>query len=123
MILTTLEQWRSWSSVYTMLPYVVKLELEQDRIASWESAWKEAAPDSFVLESGKGGRYTFLGLQPFSTIHGKGLKAEITLSGHVTRREGEPLSMVKQWMSSYHSPKVEGGPKFLVDVSGIGVTM
>lgn len=112
MILTTLEQWRSWSSVYTMLPYVVKLELEQDRIASWESAWKEAAPDSFVLESGKGGRYTFLGLQPFSTIHGKGLKVEITVSGHVTRREGEPLSMVKQWMSSYHSPKVEGGPKF-----------
>ncbi|NOV02377.1 anthranilate synthase component I family protein [Paenibacillus planticolens] len=113
MILTTLEQWRSWSSTFTMLPYVIKLELEEDRVASWESAWKEASPDSFVLESGKGGRYTFLGLQPFSTVHGKGLEAEIALSGKVTRVKGEPLTVVKQWMSSYRSPKVEGAPKFL----------
>lgn len=113
MIVTTLEQWRSWSSAYTMLPYVVKFELDEDRIFSWESAWKEAAPDSFVLESGKGGRYTFLGLQPFSTVHGKGMEAEMILSGHVTRMKGEPLSIVKKWMSLYLSPKVEGGPKFL----------
>ena len=27
MILTTIEQWRDWSSTYTMLPYVIKLDL------------------------------------------------------------------------------------------------
>lgn len=113
MILTTLEQWHSWSSSYTMLPYIIKLGLAEDRIASWEEAWKVAAPDSFVLESGKGGRYTFLGLQPFSTVHGKGLEAEIAMGQAKTTIQGEPLHVVKQWMSSYHSPKVEGTPKFL----------
>ncbi|MDR6885175.1 anthranilate synthase component I family protein [Bacillus sp. 3255] len=113
MILTTFEQWRSWSSSYTMLPYMIKLGLAEDRIVSWEEAWKGAATNSFVLESGKGGRYTFFGLQPFSTVKGKGLEAEITTGRDTTVRQGEPLTIVKQWMSAYRSPKVEGAPKFL----------
>lgn len=121
MILTTVEQWRNWSSAYTMLPYVIKLGLADDRIASWQEAWKEAAPDSFVLESGKGGRYTCFGLQPFSTVHGYGLDAEMTMINkeshtgklEVSRLRGKPLDIVKQWMSAYCSPKVEGAPKFL----------
>ncbi|MEI0736680.1 hypothetical protein VQ056_08310 [Paenibacillus sp. JTLBN-2024] len=28
--------------------------------ASWSHAWKQASPHSFVLESGKDGRYTYL---------------------------------------------------------------
>ncbi|MEW9702480.1 anthranilate synthase component I family protein [Paenibacillus sp. SI8] len=123
MILTTLEQWRSWSSKYTMLPYVIKLGLADDRIASWLGAWQSAAPDSFVLESGKGGRYTYFGLQPISKISGKAWEAEITTMAvrssentskpKVTRVQGAPLDAVKQWMAPFHSPKVEGIPKFL----------
>ncbi|UKS26251.1 anthranilate synthase component I family protein [Paenibacillus sp. HWE-109] len=120
MILTSLEQWRNWSSTYTMLPYVMKLGLAEERVASWEAAWKGASPDSFVLESGKGGRYTFFGLQPFSTVRGTGLIAEITRlpltnneGTNVLHREGKPLDIVKQWMAPFHSPNVEGAPKFL----------
>ena len=115
MILTTVEQWQEWSSTYTMLPYVIKLGLADDRIASWEDAWKEASPDSFVLESGKGGRYTHFGLHPFSTVRGTGLEAEITshTNSAMSRVHGKPLDIVKQWMSAYHSPKVQGAPKFV----------
>jgi len=128
MILTTMEQWREWASTYTMLPYVIKVGLADDRIASWEGAWQQAAADSFVLESGKGGRYTFFGLRPTSTIRGKGTDAEIVINAtsidymqgltspyqsSMTRVQGAPLDMVKQWMAPYVSPKVEGAPKFL----------
>ncbi|MBD0384573.1 anthranilate synthase component I family protein [Paenibacillus sp. WST5] len=94
-----------------MLPYVIKLGLADDRIHSWQEAWKEAAPDSFVLESGKGGRYTFFGLHPISAIRGKGMKAEISVPAQSLT--GAPLDVVKQWMAPYRSPKVEGAPKFL----------
>ncbi|MFD0698933.1 anthranilate synthase component I family protein [Paenibacillus sp. GCM10027628] len=113
MILTTIEQWRTWSSAYTMLPYVIKLGLADDRIHSWQEAWKEAAPDSFVLESGKGGRYTFFGLRPISVIRGKGMEAEISVSVPAQTLAGSPLDVVKQWMAPYRSPKAEGAPKFL----------
>ncbi|NEW09568.1 anthranilate synthase component I family protein [Paenibacillus sp. SYP-B3998] len=118
MILTTLEQWRSWSSAYTMLPYVIKLGLADDRIASWHEAWNQASPNSFLLESGKGGRYTCWGLHPITTIHGVGMQAEISgrdrdHKSDVSHVQGKPLDVVKQWMAPYRSPKVEGAPKFL----------
>ncbi|MBP1996149.1 anthranilate synthase component I family protein [Paenibacillus eucommiae] len=119
MIITTLEHWRSWSSAYTMLPYVIKLELQEDRVHSWQAAWQSASPDSFVLESGKDGRYTFLGLNPRSTIRGTGEEAEISqvdemhAAAFCKTVSGKALQVVKDWMLPYRSPKVEGAPKFL----------
>jgi para-aminobenzoate synthetase component 1 len=117
-IVTTLEHWRGWSSAYTMLPYVIKLGLADDHIQSWSKAWESASPESFVLESGKGGRYTFLGLNPISMIRGKGKEAEITNKPYrgVERRwivQGKPLEVVKAWLEPYTSPRVAGAPKFL----------
>jgi para-aminobenzoate synthetase component 1 len=123
-IAATSEHWRNWASSYTMLPYIIKLGLAEDRIQSWEKAWKAASSDSFVLESGKGGRYTFLGLQPLSTIRGYGQEAEITLAAHrhmapedqrpqSRKVNAKPLEAVKEWMSPYRAPKLEGMPKFL----------
>jgi para-aminobenzoate synthetase component 1 len=117
-IVTTMEHWRGWSSAYTMLPYVIKLGLAEDRIRSWSRAWESATPDSFVLESGKGGRYTFVGLTPISTLHGTAERAEIVVhqeEGGPLHRivQGKPLEVVKSWMAPYRSPKVEGLPKFL----------
>jgi para-aminobenzoate synthetase component 1 len=112
--LTTYEQWNEWAENYTVLPYVQSYPLEDDRIISWESAWKEARPGSFVLESGKGGRYTFLGLQPVSEIRGTGLQAIIQdIDGSVTEAQGAPLELVNRWMESFRSPVVDGAPKFL----------
>ncbi|UJF33096.1 anthranilate synthase component I family protein [Paenibacillus hexagrammi] len=113
MIITSREQWHSWSAEYSMLPYVIKLGLAEDRIASWQRAWQQASPHSFVLESGKGGRYTFVGLRPISEIKGTGMHAEISSSSGVVHMEGNPLNTVKAWMSPYRAPKVHGAPKFL----------
>jgi para-aminobenzoate synthetase component 1 len=118
LILTSLKDWKNWSARYNMLPYVIKLGVAEDRVRSWAKAWEIASQESFVLESGKGGRYTYLGLHPTSTIRGIGLQAEI-IDGYgspeAVRRNkvGTPLEVVKEWMSPYQSPKVEGAPKFL----------
>jgi para-aminobenzoate synthetase component 1 len=114
--LITYEMWQMWAQQqYTMLPYVQCYPLQADRLISWEAAWKEAGPGSFVLESGKGGRYTFLGLEPLSEIRGKGRKASITDAsrpGSRTEVTGDPLEVVKRWMEPYRAPLVEGLPKF-----------
>jgi para-aminobenzoate synthetase component 1 len=82
-----------------MLPFVRKYELNEDRIADWKKAWDQSGDSSFVLESGKGGRYSFLGLKPTTNTRGKDTEA--------------PLDEIKQWMMPYHSPRVEGAPKFI----------
>ncbi|WP_240421474.1 anthranilate synthase component I family protein [Paenibacillus periandrae] len=114
MFVTTYKQWNEWAEHYTMLPYVQSFPLENDRILSWEYAWKQANPGSFVLESGKGGRYTFLGLQPISEIRGKHDQAIITnTDGSVVEQHGASLELVRQWMEPFHSPVVDKAPKFL----------
>ncbi len=116
MIVTSFEQWREWAGRYTILPYIRKYSLQEEPIGSWEGAWKAASGCSFVLESGKEGRYSFLGLHPVSTIKGKGNTAIITYldSGRTVREtvNGAPLALVKRWMSRYKAPKVENAPKF-----------
>ncbi|MCZ8523678.1 MULTISPECIES: anthranilate synthase component I family protein [Paenibacillus] len=113
MILTTLEQWQQWAGAYTVLPYIRKYPLEETRPASWLGAWEQAAPGSFVLESGKGGRYTFLGLEPRSEIRGTGLDWVITGPAGVQERGSlPPLQAVKQWMAPYTAPYVAGAPKW-----------
>ncbi|WP_243633413.1 anthranilate synthase component I family protein [Paenibacillus xerothermodurans] len=113
------QQWQQWAGSYTMLPYVDCYPLESDRLISWELAWREASPGSFVLESGKGGRYTYLGLQPVSEIQGKGNQATITELAETTgesrpkRVHGAPLHLVRSWMEPFRSPTLEGMPKFM----------
>ncbi|MCM3703927.1 anthranilate synthase component I family protein [Paenibacillus macerans] len=78
--ITTLEQWRAWAAegTWTLLPYARKVKAGAVMLPEdWAQAWKRANPYSFVLESGKGGRYTFLGLEPVSVIRGKGEEAVV----------------------------------------------
>lgn len=109
MIATSLEDWNKWTKTYTMLPYVQRFPLKQTHIVSWERAWREAAQCSFVLESGKKGRYSFLGLQPIETISGKGSQATIHNSAteKSTHVEGVPLQLIKRWMAPYTGPRVK----------------
>jgi para-aminobenzoate synthetase component 1 len=114
-IVTSLDDWKIWSQTYTMLPYVQQFPLRLDRIMSWEKAWESASDCSFVLESGKMGRYTFLGLRPTSTVSGKGREAVVRNKNEVDSHPlyGDPLSIVKQWMKPFQSPKVDHAPKFI----------
>ncbi|MEI7027651.1 anthranilate synthase component I family protein [Paenibacillus sp. y28] len=118
-----------------MLPYVRSFPLDEVRPASWEAVWNSMGKTSFVLESGKGGRYSFLGVQPRALLEGKAGEAVLTEfgSGQSTdggddpfagalagdgkfRRlqlQGKPLELLKRWMNAYRGPRVEGLPKFI----------
>lgn len=75
MELIGLEQWREWrrAGEYTLFPYIRKFIPAGRALLPglWEPAWRGAGPHSCVLESGKNGRYTIVGLEPVSVIAGK----------------------------------------------------
>lgn len=124
--ITTLEQWKRWAVDYDNLPYIGKYTVSSGLPASWEPFWSDAGKPSFVLESGKSGRYTYFGEAPASIIFGKGERARITdyeetsvrtgdmVPKVVSEREanGKPLALVKAWLSRYRAPLVEGVPPF-----------
>lgn len=114
-VMTSMKQWRDWAaSGYNLLPYAVRIAGNRELPASWMKAWENASPYSFVLESGKNGRYTFLGLNPVSVIRGKGGQAEVRdlTTGDCCLQEGLPLELIRKWMSPFQAPEVEGLPKF-----------
>ncbi|SDE54475.1 para-aminobenzoate synthetase component 1 [Paenibacillus sp. UNCCL117] len=114
MLLTTYDMWTGWAGDFTVLPYVRSFPLGEGPILSWMPAWEASVPGAFVLESGKGGRYTFLGLRPVSEIRGTGLSALVTEQGQEPRSlEGKPLELVKAWMAPYRAPRIEHAPKWL----------
>jgi len=105
-----------------MLPYVRTFPLPHGfQVLSWEKAWDISGDHAFVLESGKAGRYTFLGLKPFSTISGSVQgSAVIEAEGGLTEKvyDCKPLDAVKNWMAAYRSPRVEGLPKWIGGIVG-----
>jgi para-aminobenzoate synthetase component I len=142
----SLQQWEQWSAEgYTHLPYLLHIPLDEQLLpASWEVLWSEQFPHSVLLENGKGGRYTYLGLQPSSilsgdlehaeqqelSVHWAGADtlspagtavqhSESTLATHqVQRYQGKPLDVLRQWMSSYHAPRVQEAPPFIGGCAG-----
>ncbi len=125
----SLEQWKRWSneSDHALLPYVRKLELESERLlpAFWDLVWEEASAYGCLLESGKGGRYSIVGLRPVSVIEGKGNRARILEqcdSGseweEAGQVEGAPLELLREWMQPWTAPKPEGLPDCIGGVLG-----
>lgn len=121
MTIITWDDWREWlDQGHTMMPYIQKYPKAASSIESWQSVWREASPYAFALESGKEGRYHFMGMHPRSVIKGKGDEAVITDFGsnRVSTAKGSPLTLVKQWLQPYRAPKVKGVPKFTGGIVG-----
>lgn len=111
-----LAQWLEWvEEGWSVLPYVVEFQGWKKGLPStWKKAWKDASPYAFVLESGKTGRYTYLGLNPVSILTGKGLQGEIRdlRAGQTKQVVGKPLELLECWMDGLRSPRVPGWPDF-----------
>lgn len=110
----TLEQWRTWWQEGTnVLPFLLKTEAAA-LPSTWSQAWEQASDYAFVLESGKDGRYTYLGLQPVEILSGKGLHAQLTDLVHhgESINEGRPLEVLKQWMAPYRAPRLKDEPYY-----------
>ncbi|MCM3786520.1 anthranilate synthase component I family protein [Neobacillus mesonae] len=126
-VITTYDRWQVWNTEnWTVLPYVISKPLpEGAKLSSWKPAWEQASPYAFVMESGKDGRYTYLGLEPESVITGKGSKAKIeqltmqTGDEQFTKvMEGAPLPILEEWLSPYKAPQVDGIPPFSGGIVG-----
>ncbi|WP_412761596.1 anthranilate synthase component I family protein [Paenibacillus chibensis] len=106
----TLKHWQRWTQQgCSALPLVLETKLPEDAPglpASWADAWEQAAAHSFVLENGKDGRYTYLGLEPVSVLKGKGDQAEISAlpAGSTEHTTGAPLEIIKRWMEPFKAP-------------------
>ncbi|MDK8194554.1 anthranilate synthase component I family protein [Paenibacillus sp. UMB7766-LJ446] len=117
-LMTTYADWTEWAGQgWTMMPYMIKSDkgpYHGGLPLTWEGAWQQASPYAMVLENGKGGRYTFLGLHPVSVISGKGNEAVIhdLKEGSTSTDNGKPLDVLKRWAAPYSAPKVSGAPDF-----------
>ncbi|WP_314001821.1 anthranilate synthase component I family protein [uncultured Paenibacillus sp.] len=120
---TSLAQWTAWRREgCTTLPLLRRIPLAEngDRLRTWTGAWKAASEHAIVLESGKDGRYTYLGLRPSAVIRGYSRHAEIMQAGAADARviHGKPLEVVREHMRSRKGPRVGGGPKWTGGLAG-----
>lgn len=123
-LMTTYADWMKWAvQDWTMLPYIIRSDdgtKHGGLPPTWAEAWQQAAPHAMVLENGKGGRYTFVGLHPVSVISGKGSEAVIEelASGERRNDQGKPLEVLQRWAQPYRAPRVEGVPGFAGGCAG-----
>lgn len=131
--MTTIDQWRRWRREgCNSLPLLRKLPLgaHDGPPAEWAGAWSCASPYAVLLESGKHGRYTYLGLHPSEVLRGKGGEATaFRLSdfagegpgtgGEPRRFSGAPLDVVRAWMSGRKAPSLPDGPQWTGGIAGL----
>ena len=58
-------------------------------------------PQHILLESGRGGRYNIVGLNPVAVIRGKGETLHISESGKETIKQGNPLDLMQEYMERW----------------------
>ncbi|MFQ5585652.1 MAG: anthranilate synthase component I [Thermodesulfobacteriota bacterium] len=72
--------------------------------------------NAFLFESVEGGekwgRYSFLGIAPRAVFKSRGREVEIVEDGSVKRLEGDPLSLLREFISPYEAVHIEGMPRF-----------
>ncbi|WP_144553892.1 aminodeoxychorismate synthase, component I [Bacillus sp. X1(2014)] len=93
--------------------YSKKIPFTDSRFFSQYRELAENSTHHVLLESGRGGRYSIAAFQPEAIIKGKNHMLEIHHEGSVEKQEGNPLHLLKQYMSQYHVDKIEDFPSFL----------
>lgn len=123
-MLPTWETWVQWhqEKCYSTLPYIKRIDLnwgDYGYVPSWREVWQDASPYAFVLESGKNGRYTYLGISPSSVVYGIENDAWYMDTNKFEQQssswqsiQGKPLEVVRNWMSPFHGPRLTDAPKF-----------
>ncbi|MFC0190397.1 aminodeoxychorismate synthase, component I [Fictibacillus aquaticus] len=65
-----------------------------------------------LLESGRAGKYSIMGMNPFAVLEGKGNMLTIIDKQGTTQVEGPLLDSMKNWFADYISDPVHGLPEF-----------
>ncbi|HZG55781.1 anthranilate synthase component I family protein [Paenibacillus sp.] len=119
------EDWKAWNGRYNCLPYIASHDLAGAHIPGWDKLWKEAGEAAVVLESGKAGRYTFVGAEPVEWMSGgltggerRRVAASRTGEDIVEPVDGAPLEVLRRWMAEFSAPRAEALPKFGGGIAG-----
>lgn len=81
----------------------------------WFAKYKELAQGKkhhILLESGRGGNYSMIGLDPWAILTGKNEELTITTDNETLIRNGPLLSSMKEWMSVYKTETNNDLPEF-----------
>jgi para-aminobenzoate synthetase component 1 len=71
---------------------------------NWFNQYKylsQKEPYHILLESGRDGKYSIIGLHPFAILRGKNNKLYITQDGVELEKKGNPFLLMKEWMNQY----------------------
>jgi para-aminobenzoate synthetase component 1 len=105
------EDWQRWWADGCRLLPVLAVHPEADLPADWSGL--AARPVVVLLESARGGRYTFLCDRPHRVIVGSADAAEVWDGSMMERREirrGDPLAVLQQCLTEVRAPVLAGGP-------------
>lgn len=65
-----------------------------------------------LLESGRGGRYSMVGLEPVMVLEGKKDTLIVTTENEVVKRQGALLDLMRDALASYQAETLPGAPPF-----------
>jgi len=116
MRLTTFEEFKELAQRGTFVP--VCKEIVADLLTPVSAFLKiaEHSDYAFLLESVEGGehvgRYSFLGKDPFLILRSREGKTIVDRAGQTTESEQPFIAILRELMTSFHSPFVPGLPRF-----------
>lgn len=117
----SLKHWREWNAQYRCLPYIHEIVVDACAFDRWTSIQAHMTKAGAILESGKMGRFTFVGVNPVEWLSGsleQGTLTSFERQGKPVIWQGSPLTLLKRWMSAYRAPQVEGVPKMTGGIIG-----
>ncbi|MGM0838748.1 MAG: anthranilate synthase component I family protein [Bacillota bacterium] len=95
------------------VPVGRKIALDVNEWFTRYKALAENKPYHVLLESGRGGRYCIIGLDPVASLKGKDTSLEITdKDGNKHILNGDPLKRLKEFVSDRTTRRLEGFPDF-----------
>ena len=94
-------------------PIGTKLAYDQEHFFQQYKSLAKDKPYHVILESGRGGRYCIVGLDPIAIVTGKGSKLHVQyMDGNSEEMIGNPLDNMKVWMEQHQGESLEGYPSF-----------
>ncbi|MDG5790174.1 anthranilate synthase component I family protein [Evansella sp. AB-P1] len=89
--------------------------------ADWFDTYTELVKESnyhVLLESGRGGRYSFIGLSPWAILKGKGKELSIETKDGIERLQGPLLPSLRSWLKGNEVEKNDQLPDFQCGIIG-----
>ncbi|MCH1626915.1 aminodeoxychorismate synthase, component I [Fredinandcohnia quinoae] len=94
------------------ISFAKKIDCNQEK---WFLRYKHLSknePHHILLESGRGGTYSIIGLRPFAILEGKNSKLSIKMGNESKTYDGDPLELMMDWMKVYGSEPNPDQPDF-----------